>query len=90
MALVATQAHGATIFRQVGELQGQGDGPGGGGGLPVGQHGGQGEHPDGDDLVVEGTHAPEGARASLESFGDHRMAMTLRLGRAFGRGLIRA
>ncbi|MBU2549871.1 MAG: 3-phosphoshikimate 1-carboxyvinyltransferase [Proteobacteria bacterium] len=77
LALTATQAQGTTIFSEAGELR-----------LKetdrlsavAGQLGRMGARLriEGDDLVVEGPSAL-GAPPELDSFGDHRMAMTLRL-----------
>ena len=77
LALVATQAHGATIFRQVGELRVKETDRVAAVASQLGSMGAK-VSIDGDDLVVEGP-TPLSAPASLESFGDHRMAMTLRL-----------
>ncbi|MEW5912136.1 MAG: 3-phosphoshikimate 1-carboxyvinyltransferase [Thermodesulfobacteriota bacterium] len=77
LALVASQARGATVFEQVGELR-----------LKetdrlaalVSQLGALGARLQvrGEDLVVEGP-TPLSAPRALDSLGDHRMAMTLRL-----------
>lgn len=77
LALVATQAHGATIFRQVGELRVKETDRLAAVASQLGSMGAK-VSLDGEDLVVEGP-TPLNAPLSLESFGDHRMAMTLRL-----------
>jgi 3-phosphoshikimate 1-carboxyvinyltransferase len=77
LALVASQARGTTVFRQVGELRvKESDRLA----AIVSQLGSMGARAriDGDDLAVTGPTALA-APQELESFGDHRMAMMLRL-----------
>ncbi len=77
LALVASQAQGTTVFKEVGELR-----------LKetdrlaavASQLGAMGAdiYERGDDLVIQGP-TPLSAPKRLDSFGDHRIAMTLRL-----------
>lgn len=78
LALVATQAQGTTIMRQVGELRVKETDR-----LAAiaSQLGAMGAHISikGDDLVIEGPTPLSDPGHELDSFGDHRIAMTLRL-----------
>ena len=77
MALVATQARGATIFRSVGELRvKESDRLS----ATVTQLGAMGAklRIDGEDLVIEGP-TPLNLAEGLDSYGDHRIAMTLKI-----------
>lgn len=77
LALTATQAQGTTVFKGVGELRVKESDR-----LEaiISQLGAMGGdlRADGDDLLVTGPTELKAA-SPLESFGDHRMAMTLRL-----------
>jgi 3-phosphoshikimate 1-carboxyvinyltransferase len=77
MALVATQATGRTIFRQVGELRvKESDRLS----AIVSQLGAMGAdlRIDGEDLIINGP-TPLKPAQGLDSFGDHRIAMTLKM-----------
>lgn len=77
LALVASQAHGTTVFRDAGELRiKETDRLA----AVAEQLGAMGAHIRvlGDDLVVQGP-TPLRAAVGLDSLGDHRIAMTLRL-----------
>jgi 3-phosphoshikimate 1-carboxyvinyltransferase len=77
LALVATQARGTSVFRDVGELRVKESDR-----LEaiITQLGAMGAHlsMNGDNLVVEGP-TPLRVSGALQSFGDHRIAMTLRI-----------
>lgn len=78
LTLVATQAQGTTVFHQVGELRvKESDRLS----AVVSQLGRMGARLEvqGDDLVVEGPAPLRVPGQALESFGDHRIAMTLAL-----------
>ena len=75
LALAATQAQGASVFENIGELRiKETDRIA----AVISQLGAMGAklHEDGDNLVVEGS-TPLHLPGELESFGDHRIAMTL-------------
>lgn len=84
LAFVATQAHGTTVFRQVAELRvKESDRLA----AIVQQLGllGADVHAIGDDLVINGP-TPLKCPEVLDSYGDHRLAMTLRLASLLAEG----
>ena len=77
LALTATQAKGTTIFRDVGELRHKESDRLNAIVTQLGALGAR-VYTDGDDLIVEGP-TPLKGRGPFQSFGDHRIAMTLKM-----------
>ncbi len=78
LAVVATQARGATVFRQAGELRVKESDRLAAIVTELGRLGAD-VHTAGDDLVVRGPTPLRAPAAPCESYGDHRMAMALRI-----------
>lgn len=78
LAVVATQARGTTIFRQVGELRVKECDRLAAIETELRRFGAT-VRADGDDLVVDGPTRLQTPRQTCESYGDHRIAMALRI-----------
>lgn len=78
LAVVATQAHGTTVFRDCGELRVKECDRLAAIVAELGRFGAA-VHVEGDDLVVQGPTRLTAPAAACESYGDHRIAMSCRI-----------